>query len=511
MSQFYFLILTSTIICAINLTGTRSQSVMFYDNGEDTDECIEIPRAGADGMVLRGVANLPKQPNWTSYIIFDQKSEAAGDFKLLCLVDTKSQCENTSVSDICYCQPTETVDTYQFVVNLSAVTTEYSGLIRAYLMMKNSTTVSNQISLSSWRESNSPVKTSLTINDEPVGDNCMAIIHNKKLKIEASCAGMRRPCWLELSTGHNTMPAVGDKHITLEHSVEADTNVTVLLRRSRCNKENFHEMYRCQITLVTSLEVQEAGANILLISVLAGIVSAVVLTLVTVLIVLWRRKHAQKKKLRTKSNEGVRDLCEEESKTFTKKSNLPTVPNMEKSDDDTTELLTPDARSTQGNNKVETEDVTPTETSSHFVYPKKTGKRSPNLRKDPKLMKEKAEYMTSLLTPPDAFESPEDHCTREIEEQKFIDAGSSTPIEAKSSLQVTGCEGIQEQYSAEEQTPTESYSDTNYENAENNPVNFSKPPKELKEKFQPVVKDIESFSAFTLKKGKGKETRDMEV
>lgn len=36
--------------------------------------------------------------------------------------------------------------------------------------------------------------------------------------------------------------------------------------------------------------------------------------------------------------------------------------------------------------------------------------------------------MTSLLTPPDAFESPEDHCTREIEEQKFIDSGSSTPV-----------------------------------------------------------------------------------
>ncbi|XP_055866481.1 uncharacterized protein LOC106051704 isoform X1 [Biomphalaria glabrata] len=511
MSQFYFLILTLTIICALNLTGTRSQSVKFYDNGEDTDECMETLRAGTDGMVLRGVAHLPKQPNWTSYIIFDQKSEAAGDFKLLCLVDTKSQCENTSVSDICYCQPTETVDTYQFVVNLSAVTTEYSGLIRAYLMMKNSTTVSNQISLSSWRESNSPVKTSLTINDEPIGDNCMATIHNKKLKIEASCAGMRGPCWLELSTGHNTMPAVGDKHITLEHSVEADTNVTVVLRRSLCNKENFHEMYRCQITLVTSLEVQEASSNILLISVVAGIASAVVLVLVTVVIVFWRRKHVQKKKLRTESNERVRDLCEEESKTFTKKSNLPTVPNMEKSDDDTTELLTPDARSTQGNNKVETEDQSPTETSLHFVYPKKTGKRSPNLRKDPEVMKEKADYMTSLLTPPDAFESPEDHNTREIEEQKCIDAGSSTPIEAKSSLQVTGCEGAQKQYAAEEQTPTESYSDTYYNNAENDPVNFSKPPKELKEKFQPVVKDIESFSAFTLKKGNQNKTRDMEV
>ncbi|XP_055865495.1 uncharacterized protein LOC106069966 isoform X2 [Biomphalaria glabrata] len=435
MFQVFCFISTLTILYVMKVKGTQGKAVMFYENiAADTNECTKTHQPGSNRIVLRGQAHLPTQSNWTSYIIFDQKSDTSNDFKLLCLIDTRLQCESNTVSDICYCQPTQTEDTYQFVVNISTVTTEMSGLVRAYLMMKNSTSVFTQTSLSSWQESNSPVKTSLTINDEPVGDNCTATIHSKKLKIEANCTGMRGPCWLELTTGHNSTPAVGNRHIFFEHSVESDSNVTVVLSRSRCNKENFQEMYRCQITIMTSMEVSEASTNTAIIGAIVGAVLVPLGVIIIIIsVVVYKKKLAQ----REKQDHG------NDTDTQEKENDVVTTP-----------LIYSDG-DTQGNS--------PTETATYSEIP--------------------SDHRSSFTT--SAGERVQVHCTIEIENQK--DADSSTqPVYLADSRTWTssGNEGTQD-YSrpgTEEQTPVKTFDQITHLNI----------PEEFMKRYSPVMTQLKA-------------------
>ncbi|KAK0066969.1 hypothetical protein Bpfe_003704, partial [Biomphalaria pfeifferi] len=469
MAQANALILSFTIMCVINVKGTQGQTVMFYENiAEDTNECTETHQPGSNSIVLRGQAHLPTQSNWTSYIIFDQKSDTSNDFKLLCLVDTRSQCASNSVSDICYCQPTQAVDTYQFVVNISPVTTEMSGLVRAYLMMKNSTSVFTKTSLSSWRESNT-VKTSLIINDEPVGDHCMKTIHGKNLKIEARCTGMRGPCWLELTMDHVTTPTVGNGHIFFEDSVESDSNITVVLRRSRCNKNNFQEMYTCQITTVTSLEVLEASNDTVII--IGGVLAVLVVAIVGIAVVVYKRKCAH----RETPNHGI-DL---ESSLENEKQNLTTsksLPDFEEDlvrpdnrNDDMTRLLDLAEGSTQEHCTGDTEEQTPIETSTHSEF--------------------QADYLTSsLLHLP--VEGSQDIATAERNEAAYATSLSQLPcsIDAKTSLETCDSEETQDTYSNQlgKQTPARSCIELTYKDH----------PKEVMDNFDRVMAEYETKTAM---------------
>uniref|UniRef100_A0A2C9LMD2 Uncharacterized protein n=1 Tax=Biomphalaria glabrata TaxID=6526 RepID=A0A2C9LMD2_BIOGL len=487
MAQANALIFSFTILCAINVKGTQGQTVMFYENiAADTNECTETHEPGSNSIVLRGQAHLPTQSNWTSYIVFDQKSDTSNDFKLLCLVDTRSQCASNSVSDICYCQPTQAADTYQFVVNISPVTTEMSGLVRAYLMMKNSTSVFTKTSLSSWRESHT-VKTSLTINDEPVGEHCMKTIHGKNLKIEARCTGMRGPCWLELTMDHVTTPIVGNGHIFFEDSVESDSNITVVLRRSRCNKNNFQEMYTCQITTVTSLEVLEASNDTVII---IGVVLAVlVVSIVVIAVVVYKKKCAHREppnhridlesSLENERNIGVKvihggpDTLKREKQNLNPNRSLPDFEeDLVRPDnriDDMTRLLNLAEGSTQDHCTADLEEQTLIETSTHSEF--------------------QADYLTSSLLHLN-MEGSQDMATAEPNEAAYATSLSQLPcsIDAKTSLETSDSEETQDKYTNQlgKQTPARSCIELTYKDH----------PKEVMDNFDRVMAEYETKAAM---------------